>query len=76
MDLVQAFIDERCTMAPGNEFKPSVLHKDYKQWCKDRGERAMGLNAFGPLLDKKGYSRKGRAWFGLRLNPVRFAEAA
>lgn len=48
------------TMLSGGGAMTSVLWDDYKDWCDQRGHRALALSPFGKRLSKLGVSKTGK----------------
>ena len=57
MDLIGAWISERCMLAEAAKVQASVAHRDYSKWIEDRGARAMSQMSFSRKLEERGYSR-------------------
>ncbi len=55
MDVLAAFMDECCLVAPGVQAKFSDLYAEYGRWCEVSGEKAEKKRAFGMLLKERGF---------------------
>lgn len=72
MDVIEAFIEERCVLGPNVRAKATPLYQAYKAWCEDAGERPEKQTSFGLRLGERGFERKkirGVIWWagiGLR----------
>ena len=58
MDVVGAFVDERCVLGDQHEAGATELYKAYQQWCEDTGEKAIGDRRFGERLSERGVGRR------------------
>jgi putative DNA primase/helicase len=73
MDLMGAFIDDRCIVDPQAWALASELYKAYVEWSSGGGERPLTATAFGLRLVERGFTRtrlgqrQARTWSGLRL---------
>lgn len=71
MDVINAWISNRCTPFSGYETKASTLFENYKAWAKDDCEWLMSNTKFGQELMKKGYKKVRRCdgfyYVGLKL---------
>ncbi len=72
MDVLGAFIEDRCVEEEGTRSTATVLYDAYQLWAKDSGERVLPKRNFGQRLEERGYlagkGAKGiRLWRGLRL---------
>lgn len=59
MDVVQMFIDDKCTTATGYQVKASSLFERYRQWAKETNNYEMSNVKFGVEVSKK-YPRTRR----------------
>jgi putative DNA primase/helicase len=72
MDVVAAWIDERCVSAPIAETTAKALYDDYVHWAEVNNERPVSRVEFGTRLAEKGFEdsrgAKGvRKWRGIGL---------
>ena len=71
MDVINAWITNRCVPFAGYETKASTLFENYKAWAKDDCEWLMSNTKFGQELMKKGYKKVRRCdgfyYVGLKL---------
>jgi P4 family phage/plasmid primase-like protien len=72
MDVIGAFIEERCETHPKNSVAFQRLYNAYRDWCKDSGHSAFSKNRFGRRLTERGFERTKdiqgeRAYKGLGL---------
>ncbi|MFT3915353.1 MAG: phage/plasmid primase, P4 family [Anaeromyxobacteraceae bacterium] len=79
-DVVGAFLDECCTLAPGGRVDSKGLSDEFRRWADANGERRLSTKALGGNLEDRGYQRKasgGRRWIlGLELRQVQDGEEA
>jgi len=72
-DNVRAFVDECVNVDPNDEISKRQFYAYYRQWCEQRGERAVtetrlkgALKQAIPTLDERRDSNNGqRYWFGM-----------
>ena len=74
MDVVGAFIDDRCDVGEGKSDEAGDLYKEYVEWCKESGERyPKAKRAFGLALKERGFKQdsnaRPRRWLGLQVTP-------
>jgi len=55
MDLLAAFIEERCVVRDGVWVKFVDLYRDYEAWCQAGNEQAKTKRQFGTLLKDRGF---------------------
>lgn len=55
MDMIGAFVSERCTAAPGLEARSNVLYMDFEHFARDLGLPVPSSTMFGRELTKRGY---------------------
>jgi putative DNA primase/helicase len=71
MDVVGAFIDQRCIRDSEAETETGRLYDRYAAGCKVQGDKPMSRAEFGARLAEKGFTpyrtKKGRGWRGLGL---------
>ena len=67
MDVLGAFIEERCVMKPGISIRAKALYENYRVWCDESGQCAYSQNRFGKALSERGITKaKDReGWFYL-----------
>jgi P4 family phage/plasmid primase-like protien len=69
MDVLAAFIEDRCIQVASAETPSSRLHAAYTAWCEENGERPMSNKAFSMRMVEKGYNKvkqkDGAKWIGL-----------
>jgi putative DNA primase/helicase len=69
MDVIGAFIKERCVQGPGFFIRARELFKCYQDWCDESNEHAASERFFGLRLKELGLEQKraadGRYWQGL-----------
>jgi putative DNA primase/helicase len=73
MDILQAFIDERCTVEKSATVTASVLYKDYLNWCCSKNEPSpLNIKKFHKALVERGFTpdkdKKARFWQGIKLS--------
>jgi hypothetical protein len=78
MDVLAAFLDECCTVAPTASTSARELYAAYRAWCEEGGERWASHKAFGLRLKERGFTseRVGRGYAVEEIEPPRIAEAA
>jgi putative DNA primase/helicase len=57
MDVLGAFIDERCVTHPNARAEASALYKAYQQWAEGAGEHVYSHRRFGTQLTERGFGR-------------------
>lgn len=57
MDILGAFLDARCVIAPHARVKASVLYQAYREWAEGAGEFVMSLRRFGGQLTERGFGQ-------------------
>jgi putative DNA primase/helicase len=76
MDVLGAFITERCIVGPNEHERAKTLRAAWVEWCNESGERAgvnWGVRRLGIALGEKGFkhhTNNGVVWDGLRLRTV------
>lgn len=77
MDVIQAFLDDRCfTKIDSKDVKTisSKLYEAYAKWCSENGETPLDNRSFGRRLSEKGFmpnqSGGKRWWHGVGLSEV------
>lgn len=70
-DVVQLFMDDRCTVKPSESVAKSSLYEAYTAWAEDACLTPLSKNQFGSTMQQKGFknSKSGsvRSWQGLTL---------
>jgi putative DNA primase/helicase len=73
-DTFNAFLNDRCEIAPNYVVRFSILYENYKNWAVANGEKPMSSTAFAIILGERGL-RPGngtggvRIYFGIDLKP-------
>ncbi|MCW3059910.1 MAG: primase, partial [Capsulimonas sp.] len=75
MDVLQAFLEERCVILPTLQITGAALYTSYLQWCEENAERPIGKNTFGRRLQeshaivptKNVGAAYARGWLGIAL---------
>ena len=65
-DVIGAFLDECCNVAPGRRVVVGSLYEEYQRWAERSGEHHMTKRAFGDALEERGIGRTrsmDRRWF-------------
>ena len=74
MDLLDEFLEDECTIGPGNKISLADAYSGYAQWADQVCQDAIGKNAFGNLMKQRGFaqSKSGgvRYWIGLNKKQV------
>jgi putative DNA primase/helicase len=69
MDVIGAFIKERCIQGPGTSIRARELFKCYQDWCEENNEHACSERFLGLRLKELGLDQKrlsdGRHWQGI-----------
>ncbi len=73
MDVIGAFISDRCELGEYFREASGALYEDYSKWCKECGEHAITQRMFGQRMIERGFEAVRthggqRAWSGLRLD--------
>ncbi len=69
-DVLAAFIEERCVIAPNASAPATPLYHVYKAWCEETGERVETQKRFGMRLTERGFEREKAGvyyWLGIGL---------
>ena len=74
MDVLGAFIDERCVNGGDAECPASSLFAAYRDWCEVNGHKPASQRTLGMRLKERGYTPARltggrRKWVGLTLRP-------
>lgn len=71
MNVLNAYLADRCQNFPGYETSAKKLFDDYKEWAKDGNEYLMSSTKFGKEIAKHGYEKKrtrnGYVYVGIKL---------
>lgn len=71
MDVLGAFIAERCVTGPTTKVASKALYADYLDWCHRTGEQPMSQRRLGQSLGDRGYQQQRtmseRQWHGIGL---------
>ena len=72
MDVLGAFLTERCELKPGSTTSIKDLYAAYKRWAEDNGERSMSKRMLGILLKERGFRQTpnhhgAREWLGIAI---------
>ena len=54
MDVLAAFISERCVLDPQSKVRADDLYQAYVSWCASHGETAKSGRAFGTAMTERG----------------------
>jgi putative DNA primase/helicase len=69
MDVIGAFIKERCVLGPGCRIRARELFRVYQEWCDENNEHACSERLFGLRLKELGLEQRrmseGRLWQGI-----------
>jgi putative DNA primase/helicase len=69
MDVIGAFIKERCEQRPGALIRSRELFRLYQEWCDENNEHACSERFFGLRLKELGFEQRrmteGRFWQGI-----------
>ena len=60
MDVIGAFIDDRCILAANAAVQASLLYKSYQKWTEENGERPINQRRFGTALNERGLGKERR----------------
>jgi len=72
-DVVAAFLNDRCVVAPSVKAAVKDVYKAYLTWCEENGEKPLSQRELGARLGERGFNRyRGGAtgnylWRGLGL---------
>jgi putative DNA primase/helicase len=58
MDVIGAFVAERCVVADCARAECGALYSAYAQWCEENGEHAVSQRRFGQQLEERGFARR------------------
>ena len=74
MDVLAAFIEDRCVVHPRASAGATPLYNTYKEWCEESGETRLTQTKFGRRLKERGFrSEKSQrvTWYGIGLRDDR-----
>lgn len=57
MDVVGAFIEERCVVLPTAKAKASALYSAYRNWAEEGGEHSVNQRRFGMAVGERGFEK-------------------
>jgi putative DNA primase/helicase len=58
MDVIGAWIADRCVQHPNSEGRAGLLYEDFKGWADLNGERLMSSKVFGLKLGERGFHKR------------------
>lgn len=58
MDIIGAFLQERCVCNEKARVSAKSLYAEYQTWCTDNGDRPVSQRQFGSSLTERGLKRK------------------
>ena len=71
MDVLAAFLEERCVLLRNAETQATPLYEAYRHWSDENGERPENQRRFGTRLSERGFEKAKRGgvyyWFGIGL---------
>jgi putative DNA primase/helicase len=70
MDVLAAFIEDRCVVHERARVGATLLYNDYNKWCAESGEKEESQTKFGLRLRERGFSKKRVqtvTWLGIGL---------
>jgi putative DNA primase/helicase len=70
MDVLAAFIDDRCSVHPKASVGATPLYNAYKDWCAEAGENAISQRKFGGQIGERGFDKDKSGtitWYGIGL---------
>lgn len=69
MDIVGAFLHERCDLDPNSSVKASILHTLQDYWARENGHEPLTQKALGTRLAERGFTKRktktGIHWDGI-----------
>jgi putative DNA primase/helicase len=69
MDVLGAFVADRCVLDPDAREKSTDLYSAYSYWCEKNDERPMCPRMLGMRLKERGFKQERtnsyRTWLGL-----------
>lgn len=57
MDVLAAFLEDRCELLPQASAPATLLYQAYDAWCTTTGEKAESQRKFGDRLSERGYAK-------------------
>lgn len=71
MDILGAFLDERCMAHERMRVTAKAIYAEYRQWCDDNGQQPYSQRRLGQALTERGFdkerARDGYQYIGLGL---------
>jgi putative DNA primase/helicase len=70
-DLLNYFINDRCSLGAQKRAKAGELYKAYVEWCSDMGHKPMSGTRFGREIGKRFDAEKdvhGKYYLGIEIN--------
>ncbi len=74
MDVLGAFLEDCCIIAPNAQCPAKDLYASYQTWCEETGEKALTQKAVGQRLGERGFEsgrlaggQRTRVWKGISL---------
>lgn len=74
MDVLAAFIEDRCVVGPKYKANATDLYHAYQEWCDENGEKWEKQTKFGLRLGERGFRREKAqrvTWYGIGLRDDR-----
>jgi putative DNA primase/helicase len=74
MDVLAAFIEDRCVVDPKASVGATRLYQEYVSWCEDGGEARLTQTKFGLRLKERGFPKEKAqtvTWYGIGLRSDR-----
>lgn len=72
-DVVGRFLEERCELDPAARTGARGLYREYSEWAKETGQRALSERRFSHDVSRRGFEKRRsggggrREWFGIAL---------
>lgn len=76
MDMLGAFIDDRCITGPSETCTAHHIYSVYQKWCEENGERPITQTMMGRKLTDRGFDsvrigkERVRSWVGIGLRDM------
>lgn len=70
MDVLAAFLEDRCVVHPRASVGATPLYNAYKEWCEESGEHKLTQTKFGRRLKERGFRNEKYqrvTWYGVGL---------
>jgi putative DNA primase/helicase len=71
MDVLAAFLEDCCDLAPYHEIASKELYAEYRKWCENNAEKMVSQKKFGMRMLERGLTQKrtnhARYWEGIGL---------